>query len=1648
MSGRKCGRPRKIKDFFSRNLKDFEPERFKLVIYQLGGNAVEWSLKREWVLFFKTYFGSSTATVKQARSCYDYFRRNIEVTGDARFLTTDPPTETEIKKEAIFFPKLKKIENSIVIINSSTNTDNLARLWQKSSPELETHLKMGFSPNINLGSEAEQHVEKKSKASSSDFNNETGVSETPTLNKNINLGTKKEHCPTEHTPVASVEIEGNADSVNFQIPSSSSIDFPQSAWDDLYSRCAKGDKDKIKMPNDWTETFSEILSKSLPYCCINFKRHKFFKKGNNLFKCWYYCSIEDCELNGIAILDTSFCLHLQNLYTALKHTKNRANSFKSRNVKGGQRKVLAESVADLAYPSKIYHRRLAALDDTSFQMGNLKNVPQSKNVITQCSYENRKSCQIDKSALASLKKLKSMYDKEMHAKHVPGFIQFISIDPLTIGLWTEKDIELFHNMSKNHSLVVDATGSMVMKMNGTEVFYFAFLSFDRSVKTEPVPHLEILTDRATSATIEYLLASFLEDEKKRYGYTTSSVPILCITDVSWPIIKSLIACFNKETLEENIDRSFRIASGVASHKELPTMPPKTFVHLSLCHVMKAFAKKIGKCFTKDKEFITFAMSVLVNAGNLADTFDIYEHIFVVLLSKYLTKDCLDSKQYLSDKMTNIEEFKYLSMSEVPPANRFEVGKDADCVDVTSSSSDDLPVKEDTYLQQCKRRIYYTKCSEILDRVKDKIDNNSVSPDDLNSLYSPKYASYLLDNWTGLTPLWTAIHLGDQGRHGSSDSYKKWSIKFNNCACVVDPPKAQGIVEFHHKSAKHIVMNSKRQRADGVVSNLYLSKKSKLRQLEICKSRQSNYVSKKSDKVKDKLPNKISTENWRKKKQHTGPGYYQTNQKVKKIKIPLEEWEKVPIIPWGGNYIMNNGTTVNLVNTCPIDNFLQILLVFYSLNIEQMQNLFDVDNILVAGIRDSIQLLLTSEFAAAKYHWLTEICNLNPNLENKLFNSFGTDKQLIMHPLNGLFRRTYEAASCSSNHCPVISSSMDLSPLHDMTLHIPDKDVPANLSITQSIKEWELGISTKATISCKGQFDVEPRHGEFICESVGSKDIIRCAGWKQPESLRFETKVPFLLFDISQVFRDRIDNLSCIPTEIRVYGETYKLGGATSYVQGRQHYVGYICISDQILLYYDGLPSSNPKLIRYEEANFEGDISLICYFPYQNHEQPVISLNSNIEQSGHEDSDHLLAKALYEIENENIYKKPRGKSFRKSCKMKSDACDSIDNPKIDLSLPQDNILPLPSLLSPPSPSKSISSIESSDFGTNLDMIEFINRKKEFILSLISDRSYSSEFHLRSERMIAFRDCKSLHLFEKLARKEFNIIAERMEPFIGKSFTPYARYTEHIHFQILTETRYPNPDDICDLGGIWPIPFKIGSFSDKYKTIDYIILPELFTEFIMESKNINYKEASRDIYLGKLPTTHHISMLENDRNVILQTFVRGVNRDVILQIVEDDITRQYTHSILNITDKHLAHNEGSSISIVNEGGSKAATECERYIDSNGPLDIGEVVSLSPGNLRCYFLIHSVWADIGKPEPNEDLLNKSLRAVFSLSCARQSKSMSIPAINYSQVTVNRIIHTIITILSNEFDKKDVPLNVIRLVSKCKRTLQLYRSALRPYV
>ena len=113
---------------------------------------------------------------------------------------------------------------------------------------------------------------------------------------------------------------------------------------------------------------------------------------------------------------------------------------------------------------------------------------------------------------------------------------------------------------------------------------------------------EILTDPASFNTLEFVFSNFLEDVKKKYGYRTHIVPILCTTDCSFPILKSLVSAFNKESLEEYIQRSYKICNGEASVSELPAEINKTFVHLSLSlslwHLMNAICYKIDKRFLK------------------------------------------------------------------------------------------------------------------------------------------------------------------------------------------------------------------------------------------------------------------------------------------------------------------------------------------------------------------------------------------------------------------------------------------------------------------------------------------------------------------------------------------------------------------------------------------------------------------------------------------------------------------------------------------------------------------------------------------------------------------------------------------------------------------------------------------------------------------------------------------------------------------------------------------------------------------------------------------------------------------------------------------------------------------------------------------
>ena len=268
------------------------------------------------------------------------------------------------------------------------------------------------------------------------------------------------------------------------------------------------------------------------------------------------------------------------------------------------------------------------------------------------------------------------------------------------------------------------------------------------------------------------------------------------------------------------------------------------------------------------------------------------------------------------------------------------------------------------------------------------------------------------------------------------------------------------------------------------------------------------------------------------------------------------------------------------------------------------------------------------------------------------------------------------------------------------------------------------------------------------------------------------------------------------------------------------------------MFYDGLPSAKPVLKKHVGKHLDGDISLLIYFPCdhvdipagktkevtkeatctsvpaENEEVNKVKSTSTCQQKKRSfglrknpkkkeysrkswlsvgvdeglSEDFLLAQAVEKIENEieNEYERPKGKNYRSFTKPSSSGVVQTKKgklfPELDLYLHSSS-----------SSSVSDSENEECEPEINTELIDFISKRKEFILKLISDPACRSEYHLRSERLVALHNCKSLRTFEANALKELNIICSQMREYIGSGFAPCEPYNSHIFTKILTEEK---------------------------------------------------------------------------------------------------------------------------------------------------------------------------------------------------------------------------------------------------------------------
>ena len=83
-------------------------------------------------------------------------------------------------------------------------------------------------------------------------------------------------------------------------------------------------------------------------------------------------------------------------------------------------------------------------------------------------------------------------------------------------------------------------------------------------------------------------------------------------------------------------------------------------------------------------------------------------------------------------------------------------------------------------------------------------------------------------------------------------------------------------------------------------------------------------------------------------------------------------------------------------------------------------------------------------------------------------------------------------------------------------------------------------------------------------------------------------------------------------------------------------------------------------------------------------------------------------------------------------------------------------------------------------------------------------------------------------------------------------------------------------------------------------------------------VGYPEASQYLYCKSLPTSHHVEMLADDKNVMFSTKVKETGQNIIVQLVKNNIAFERSHVIVNSGNTHLMHDGTVALAIAQEGG----------------------------------------------------------------------------------------------------------------------------------
>jgi O-acetyl-ADP-ribose deacetylase len=171
------------------------------------------------------------------------------------------------------------------------------------------------------------------------------------------------------------------------------------------------------------------------------------------------------------------------------------------------------------------------------------------------------------------------------------------------------------------------------------------------------------------------------------------------------------------------------------------------------------------------------------------------------------------------------------------------------------------------------------------------------------------------------------------------------------------------------------------------------------------------------------------------------------------------------------------------------------------------------------------------------------------------------------------------------------------------------------------------------------------------------------------------------------------------------------------------------------------------------------------------------------------------------------------------------------------------------------------------------------------------------------------------------------------------------------------------------------------------------------------------------------------------------------DVVLQIVEGDLTTETVDAIVNAANQHLQHGGGVAGAISRRGGRLIQAESDEWVRQHGLATHDRPAYTIGGNLPCRYVIHAVgpvWGSGNEDAKLAAALTGSLRLAGELGLA----TIAFPAISSGifGFPKDRAARVILEAIRDDFTKNPHPtLRLVRITLIDQPTLQAFLDACR---